>query len=453
MPADLLIIDDNERIFTSLSMNFRRNGFTCRWAANLADALAASREREPSAAIIDLALGSESGLDVMQALMEILPELPVVFISGFGTLEAAVSAMKLGAYDFLPKPLDFKRLLAVVKNAIAAGAAAEPGGKRATRRWSRPESRTAVDPGPEIVSAGGEMERLKEKAAKVALSDLPVLLTGESGTGKELLAEYVHRHSPRRERPFVRINCSSITDSLADSEFFGHARGSFTGATADHRGLFQQADGGTLHLDEIGDMPPAAQAKILRTLETSLVRPVGGIGETPIDVRVVASTNRNLGDLVATGQFREDLLYRINAVHLHIPPLRERRDDVPALIEHFLDEFAGGGAPKRFAPDAAAALAAYAWPGNARELKNIVKVCALLSAGDSIRWDELPAAVKSPPPAAPPAAGISGRMNEVERRAIRDVLAEVGGNRRLAAERLGISVRTLYYKLDRYGLS
>ncbi len=311
---------------------------------------------------------------------------------------------------------------------------------------------------PTIVSVSSSMEKLIAQAARAADSDIAVLITGESGTGKELLAEYVHAASRRAGKPLVRVNCSAIADSLAESELFGHVKGSFTGAVEDHAGYFAQADGGTLHLDEIGDMPLPIQAKILRTLENSLIRPVGGKQEVPVDVRFVASTNKNLGELVERGEFRNDLYFRINPLQLHIPPLRERREDIAPLLRHFLARQPGREGGKRFSVEAEKALLAYDWPGNVRELQNLVKVCALLSPGAIIEADDLPQAVRSAtspsPSAQPPAAtSQSGRLEDAERHAIRTVLDEVGGNRRMAAERLGISVRTLYYKLDRYGLS
>lgn len=453
--AHLLIVDDNERVFKSLAMNFRRNGFPCLWAANNAQAAEAVRGHTVAAAIIDLSLGSESGLDVMKGLLELRPGLPVVFISGFGTLEAAVSAMRMGAYDFLSKPLNFKHLAEVVEKAMLAGR----GGQGASR--TNPDVSSA-QPGrmhaPTIVTASPVLLSLMEKAARVADSDLPVLITGESGTGKELFAEHVHRLSRRRDNSFVRVNCSAVTDSLADSELFGHAKGSFTGAVDNHTGYFEQADGGSLHLDEIGDMPASVQAKILRALETGRIRSVGGATEKAIDVRVVASTNKELRELIVCGIFREDLFYRINAVHLHIPPLRERPEDIRPLLEHFLDRLSREGAAKRVADDALQMLCAYSWPGNVRELRNVIKVCALLAPGTFIRPEDLPEAIRNPEAGRPVEAErsmrtVSGRLEDSERQTIQNVLREVRGNRRLAAERLGISIRSLYYKLERHGLS
>lgn len=438
--GDLLIVDDNERVFKSLAINFRRNGFSCLWAADSRSALRLAGTHSLAAAVLDLSLGSESGLDLMRDLARVRPRLPVVFISGFGTLEAAVLAMKMGAFDFLPKPLDFKRLLDVVNNAIAG---------------SPPEEEAGAEP-VGMVAASPEMRELLERAARAADSDIPVLITGESGTGKELLAEYIHAQSSRRARPLVRVNCSAITDSLAESELFGHVKGAFTGADADHPGFFEQADRGTLHLDEIGDMPLPIQAKMLRVLESSRVRVLGGTREIPVDVRIIASTNHDLAALTDQGLFRTDLYYRINPLQLHLPPLRERRADIPALLRRFLATQPGGEG-KRFSVEAEKLLHAHDWPGNIREMKNVVKVSSLLTPGSVIEADDLPRAFRDREKRDCRPGGsstcVTRRLDETERNAIQSVLDDVGGNRRLASERLGISVRSLYYKLERYGLS
>lgn len=454
MANELLIVDDNQRVFQSLAINFRRNGFACHWAADNRTAMDLADQHAFAAAVIDLSLGAENGLDVMRNILERRPNLPVVFISGFGTLEAAVAAMKMGAFDFLSKPLDFRRLLEVVKNAMLAAT----GQKQESPDTSTTARMHVSEPQPQqsssIVSATPTMEKLLIQAARAADSDIPVLITGESGTGKELLAEYIHANSRRADKALVRVNCSAISDSLAESELFGHVKGAFTGAAEDHPGFFAQADGGTLHLDEIGDMPLPIQAKILRTLESSVVRRVGGKNEFSVDVRFVASTNRSLDELVREGLFRNDLFYRINALQLHIPPLRERRDDIPVLLRHFLDKLPGRENGRRFSVEAEKRLLAYDWPGNVRELRNLVKVCALLAPCAIIGVEDLPQSVKQS--SSPPGEGRtsqSRRLNEAERDAIMNVLADVNGNRRMAAERLGISLRSLYYKLERHGIT
>lgn len=450
MSGTLLIVDDNERVFKSLAINFRRNGFACLWAPDSATTLECAKRNALSAAILDLSLGSESGLDVMAELVTVQPELPIIFISGFGTLEAAVAAMKMGAYDFLPKPLDFKRLLQVVRNAIAAA-----GSESADIPAPTPET-APREQSSDMIASSPAMRDLLDRAARAADSNIAILVTGESGTGKELFAEFIHAHSRRHDRPLVRVNCSAIADSLAESELFGHAKGAFTGAADRHPGYFEQADGGTLHLDEIGDMPLPIQAKILRTLENSMIRPVGGTAETRVDIRLVASTNKNLAEMAEQGLFRTDLFYRINALQFRIPPLRERPDDIKPLLTHFLADVSGSEGEKRFSVEAEKRLLDHSWPGNVRELKNLVKVAALLAPGGIIEVDDLPQAVREPGSAKTSASqtrAMSGRLEDAEKNAIRAVLDEVGGNRRMAAERLGISIRSLYYKLERYDLS
>lgn len=454
MTNELLIVDDNERVFQSLAINFRRNGYDCHWAANNRAALDLVNQHVFAAAVIDLSLGAENGLDVMRNLLDRQPYLPTVFISGFGTLEAAVVAMKMGAFDFLSKPLDFRRLLEVVQNAIAA---ADGGRTRATDTSTTVRlrvSETLSQLHSPIVSANPPMEKLLLQAARAADSDIPVLITGESGTGKELLAEYIHANSRRSNKALIRVNCSAISDSLAESELFGHVKGAFTGASEDHQGFFAQADGGTLYLDEIGDMPLSIQAKILRTLESSMVRRVGGKSEFSVDVRFVASTNKSLDELVWEGLFRNDLFYRINALQLQIPPLRERRDDIPVLLRHFLARLPGREKGKRFSVEAEKRLLAYDWPGNVRELRNLVKVSALLAPCAIIGVEDLPKSVKQPDsPVSEGKTSQSRPLENAEKDAIRNALADVNGNRRMAAERLGISLRSLYYKLERHGLS
>ncbi len=427
----LLILDDNEDVFESLEMNFSRDGQSCLWAANRDQALRHAADHDLAAAIIDLSLGNESGLDAMRDLLAAKPGLPIVFISGYGTLEAAVSAVKMGAYDFLPKPVNFKKLRNVVNEAILGAAKNSPYRNDAAREL--------------IAAPGGIIAKLLEKAARVADSDMPLLVTGESGSGKELLAEYIHRTSPRAGKPFVRINCSAINDSLAESELFGHVRGAFTGAAEERKGYFEQSDGGTIHLDEIGDMSLANQARILRVIEEGSVRPVGGGHEVPVDVRIIASTNKDLDRMSANGKFRLDLYYRLKGVELFIPPLRERSGDIPHLIEHFLRK-AGTRPEQRFSEEALEALTAYQWPGNVRELRNMIKATVLLNPEAVIEAEHLPHVLRAAPVKA------SGRLEQNERDTIVAVLEQVAGNRKLAAKQLGISLRTLYYKLERYGL-
>lgn len=431
MQKTILIVDDNEQIYKSLNLNFRQRDFACRWAKNGQQAIEAVGGGGISAVLLDLSLGAEDGIEVMRSLLAIRPALPVIIITGFGTFDAAVKAIKLGAYDFLPKPLEFGKLYAAVMSSMNIADAA--GG---------PSSNRIVP----IVTQSREIQALCKKAHQLANSDIPVLIIGESGTGKELIASLIHYSSPRRDMPFLRINCSAFAESLVDNELFGHERGAFTGAVQPHPGLFEQADSGTLHLDEIGDMSLATQAKILRVIEEAVVRRIGGIRDNKINVRLIASTNKSLEGLIERGLFRQDLYYRLNAVTLRVPPLRERQGDVPILLDHFLKEFSTGETAGSFSEGAVEILSSYSWPGNIRELRNLVKVCALISESDVIDADDLPEYVRLP------ASSRSGRLNDAERNVIVRTLAESQGNKSLAAERLGISRRTLYNKMERYGI-
>lgn len=433
MSKHILIVDDNERLFDSLAINLRKNRYDAHWAGNGSDALRFAAERRFAAILLDLALGEEKGIDLLPRLLRANPGTPVIIITGYGTFEMAVLAIKMGAFDFLPKPLDIDRLLAILHNAIeiAPSSAAEP----------LPTGHA------DMVADSPAMRELCVKARLVAKSDLPVLITGESGVGKELMAQYVHRHSLRRDRRFLNMNCSAIAESLADSELFGHVKGAYTGAARDRAGYFERADGGTLHLDEIGDMSTAIQAKLLRVIEDSRIARVGGETEIAVDVRLVASTNMDLERAIGEGKFRKDLFYRLDAARLHLPPLRERREDIPALIEMLIRQTAEPGREKRFSSKAEDMLCGYDWPGNIRELKNMVKICVLTAPGKVIEPKDIPRG------ALMRKSGRSVRLLDNERELICKALAEAGGNRQLAAQNLGISRRTLYNKLERYELS
>lgn len=433
MKKHILVIDDNERLFDSLAINLRKNKLGAHWAGCGADAIAMLAERRFSAVLLDLALGDEKGIELLPEILAARPDTPVIIITGFGTLEMAVKAIKMGAHDFLSKPLDIDRLLSVLWSAI--GTNPPPGQDGAWRA------------GGAMVARSHVMRQLCDQARLVAGSDLPVLITGESGVGKELMAEYVHRHSGRAGSAFLSVNCSTIAETLADSELFGHVKGAYTGASRDRAGYFERANGGTLHLDEIGDMSSHIQAKLLRVLETLRFDKVGGDEEVEVEVRLIASTNTDLESAIAAGRFRKDLFYRLNAARLHLPPLRERREDIPALIELFLRQDNDPGREKRFSSKAEDLLYAHDWPGNVRELKNIVKICSLMAPGKIIEVKDIPRLAMERK------ASPSVRLADNERELIQKALADADGNRLLAARNLGISRRTLYNKLERYGLA
>lgn len=441
--SDILIVDDNPQFYKSLSVNFQDFDINCRWSRTGKETMAELAKSQPDAVLLDLSLGAENGLTILERIRTEYADLPVVMITGYGTLEAAVQAIKLGAYDFLPKPLDFEKLCGILERAVAAAKHRPVGDPNEIERA--------------IITISPSLESVFRKARLIGETNLSVLIVGESGCGKELLAELVHSCSSRSGSKMVTINCSAFPEQLIDNEMFGHEKGAFTGADQEHQGLFEQADGGTLLLDEIGDMPLASQAKLLRVLENGQIRRLGGNKDRTVDVRIIASTNRDLPDMIKRRLFREDLFYRLNSAFIYIPPLRERRDDIPLLVRYFLRN-SEKGAKKSFSPEAEKLLTAYHWPGNVRELKNVVELSAVIAQGDVIRPNELPNhLLKESMPADADgghSVGDAGlrTLNEAERDLIVQTLAKTGNNKRKTSQRLGISYKTLFNKLKQHGI-
>jgi len=402
--------------------------------------------------LMDMRMVKMSGMEALEAIHQYNPSLPVVIMTAYSSVETAVAALKKGACDYLTKPLDFEKLkltMARILESIYLKQENETLKQRLGKSFDRER----------IIGRSAAMNTLLDTVEMVASSDATILITGASGTGKELIAEAVHFNSPRKVAPFVRINCAAITETLLESELFGHERGAFTGAERQRKGRFREAHGGSILLDEIGEMSLAMQAKLLRVLQEKEVTPVGGDKNISVDVRVIASTNRDLADMVAKGTFREDLFFRLNVVRLSIPPLGERREDVPELALYFLKGFAEKNHRdiKGFAPEAMEAMIRYAWPGNVRELMNCVERCVVLARSQYITLEDLPFA--------PGDEGLgedhSGLVShlpmkdiplvEVEREAVLQTLDSAGGNRSEAARRLGITRKTLLKKLKQYG--
>lgn len=369
MGARLLLVDDDPDLLKLLSMRLGAAGYHVTAVESAEAALTQLAVARPQVVVSDVKLPGRDGLQLFDEIRARHPTLPLILLTAHGTIPDAVDATARGVFGYLTKPFDGKALLDKVAQAVAvaADAPAPAGGDPAWRAG--------------IVSGSARMAELLAEAQLVARSDASVLITGESGTGKELLAQAIHRASPRARKPFVAVNCSAIPEALLESELFGHVKGAFTGAVANHDGLCVAADGGTLFLDEIGDMPPALQVKLLRVLQERQVRPVGATQSVPVDLRVMSATHRDLDAAMAEGQFREDLYYRLNVVSLHLPTLAERREDIPLLAQHFLDRL-GAKYAKRlsgFAPDAMKALATAAWPGNVRQLHNVVEQVSALT--------------------------------------------------------------------------
>ncbi len=409
-------------------------------------------ERDPVDLVIsDLRMPRVDGRDLLRRAKELAPDVEVILVTAYGTVPDAVGALKDGAADYLLKPLDLEEVEHVVRRALEA---------RHLRRENRELRRRLgeIESLPGIVTAGGPMAEVLSVAARVAPSPVSVLLLGESGTGKELVARAIHAASPRRDGPFVAVSAAALSPSLLESELFGHEKGAFTGADRQRIGRLEAAHGGTLFLDEIGELPPETQVKLLRVLQERAVERVGGNRPIPIDVRVIAATNRDLPKEVAEGRFREDLYYRLAVVTIEIPPLRARRADIPLLVEHFLEKHAAvaGGAKKALSREAMDLLVRYDFPGNVRELENIVQRALVLSRGDLVTTDDLPPAVLGArgEPRPGPGAGTDGTLPEriaaLERALIEEALAAEGGNQSRAAARLGISERALRYKLAKY---
>lgn len=429
----ILVVDDDAAQRLLLGDFVGSLGFRAVEADSAEAALEMIGRTPPDMVLLDVRLPGISGIAALGEIRKIAANLPVLLITAHGDLRQAVEAIKGGADDYLLKPLDLDELEVAIVDALG------PSDEQPAHRRTTPE----LPPG--FVCESAAMRRLVENIAVVAPSRAPVLILGPSGAGKEVVAQLIHRWSPRAAGPLVAANCAGLPESLIESELFGHTKGAFTGAQAARQGFFRAASGGTLFLDEIGDLPLHLQPKLLRAIESGQITPVGSDAPVEIDVRLVAATNRDLAEAVAAGRFRDDLYYRINVVELIVPPLCERSDDLLPMVAQFTGEFAGG--PVRFSPQATQCLLAYPWPGNVRELRNAVQRACLLCRGDVILPEHLPPKVASLAAGGEPPASRPGRLPQVERATILATLEESGGNRTQAAKKLGISRRTLIYKL------
>jgi two-component system response regulator HydG len=445
--ASVLVVDDERSIRVTVGMLLRGEGLTVREADGVPAAMTLLEQEPFDLVITDLRLGNlEGGLEVLRAVKRKAPDTEVVFLTAFGSIASAVEAVKLGAFDYLSKPFEPDDLVLVVRNAMERRALVrEVERLRATLEEEMGLSR--------LVARGPAMKRVLDLVRRVAPSEATVLLQGESGTGKELVARMIHTRSARAGRPFVAIDCGALPEALLESELFGHAKGAFTGAVQTKRGLFEEADGGTVLLDEIGELPQPLQVKLLRVLQEQTIRPVGTNAHVKIDIRVIAATNRDLAARVKERAFREDLFYRLNGIVVEMPPLRDRAEDVIPLALHFMRTFSDrlGKHVSRISPDAVELLLRHPWPGNVRELEKAVERAVVLASGDEIVSEDLPPALRGKPDAA---AGESrGRtLADVEKAHILATLHEHGWNQARAAEELGISRSTLWRKLRDYGI-
>jgi two-component system, NtrC family, nitrogen regulation response regulator NtrX len=453
--ASVLIIDDEPNIRRMVGALLGAEGYEVRDAADGASGVRLATDAEPDVVLLDLMMpGDMDGLGALARLREALPDTPVVMMSGRAGLSDAVRATKLGAHHFLEKPLSPEGVLLAMASAMEL---------RQARREAR-SLRADLGLAAEMIGDAPAMRKLRESIARVAATDARVLITGESGTGKELVASAIHIGGGRRDRPFVRVNCAAIPRDLVESEMFGHERGAFTGATDRRIGRFELADGGTLFLDEVGDLGAEAQAKLLRAIEAREIERLGGGKPIKVDVRILAATNKDLERAAAEGSFREDLLFRLNVIPIALPPLRERPDDIPALVRHFskLHRARTGRLPPEWTPEALSALTRYRWPGNVRELANIVERLAILYAGATVRASDvsavLPIERSGTTPVAPlpdPTAlerPLSETLDEYERVLITRALSAAGGNVAEAARRLRTDRPNLYRRLKRLGI-
>ncbi len=451
MPRRILIIDDEQGVRAALGQLLEFEGYEVRAVGNAVDGITEYTKQRPDLVFLDVKMAGIDGVEALKKIKDGDPSAIVVMISGHATIQNAVEATQLGAYDILEKPLDTDRILVTLRNALRHLDLAEENSRLKETIQSRYE----------IVGKSYGIRAVIDKIDRVGKTPARVLITGENGTGKELVARAVHAQSARAAGPFVEVNCAAIPSELIESELFGHMKGSFTGAVADRAGKFEQADGGTLFLDEVGDMSLAAQAKVLRVLQDNVVTRIGGQKPIQVDVRVLAATNKHLEAEIAEGRFREDLFYRLNVVPIHVPPLRERREDIPSLVAHFVNVLTNreGVAPRTMAPEAVVRLAELDWPGNVRELRNTIERLLILSSGPRIVADDVTRLVGARDPEQ---AGLGSLLDcktfeefkhAAERAFLLAKLREFDWNVSETARGLDMPRSNLYKKIERYGLT
>ncbi len=453
----ILVIDDEKGIVDMLSIALEKDGYRVMTALSCAEGLRQLEHGRPDLVLTDLRMNDGSGFDILKAARQIAPETPVIMITAYTTTKTAIEALKLGAYDYISKPFDLEELKHV------AGMALER--KRLVEENVVLRQKVGSVTFGALVGVSRRMRALFELSERIGRTSSTVLISGESGTGKELIARAIHKGSPRASRPFVSINCGAMPESLLESELFGHEKGAFTGAVKEKRGLFHEAEGGTLFLDEIGEMSLTMQVKLLRALQDRVIRRVGGNTEEQVDVRIICATNKDLARKVADGSFREDLFYRINVIPLPIPPLRERRDDIPHLVKHFLEKVCREQEIplKKISAEAMRLLEAWQWPGNVRELENLIERTVALEPSEIITSSSLPEDFLRPAgvPSStdldslnlpPEGIDLEATLEWVGKRLMHQALDRTGGVQTRAAELLGMSERSLRYYAKKYGL-
>lgn len=447
MKFTILVIDDEKNIRDGLAADFEMDGYEVKTAADGKEGLALLSKGDIDLVITDLRMPGISGEDVLKKVTAEMPGIPVIVLTGHGSIDSAVDAMRNGAYDFLTKPLNLDQLGMIVKRALENRELS----LKHQQLLQEVDSARGLDG---IIGKSSEMQRVLTMVRKVADTKASVLITGESGVGKEVFADALHQLSSRRNNSFVKVHCAALSETLLESELFGHEKGAFTGAEGLHKGRFELAHGGTIFLDEIGEINQSVQIKLLRVLQEKKFERVGGEETIEVDVRIIAATNRNLEEEVKAGRFRQDLYYRLNVIHLEVPPLRERKDDIPLLINAFLDEFnrENNKHIEGFDQRARAALYKYEWPGNIRELQNCIESAVVMASGNEITLNDLPPTVSKATQAASISIPMGITLEEAERIVIEENLAANKGNKSKTADILGIGRKTLHRKLSDYGL-
>jgi DNA-binding NtrC family response regulator len=444
----LLIVDDETELKNALCETLAEEGYETVGAAAGKEGLQALEKREFDLLLSDLMMPGMGGIELLRKALEIDPNLVGIIMTGQGTIPSAVEAMKVGAFDYVLKPFDLKTMLPILGRAMEVGQL-----RRENFRLRQYVGRLNFEsPRYHMIGSGLAMQRVVQLIEKVAPTDSTVLVHGRSGTGKELVARALHFNSPRKSKPLVTVNCAALQETLLESELFGHEKGAFTGAQQTKLGLIEVAEGGTLFIDEVAEMPPALQAKMLRVLEDGHYRRVGSTKECHADVRVIAATNKPLEEEQKAGRFREDLFYRLNVVSIVLPSLRERREDIPALVEHLLVSRPLGMAPCKVDPEAMRAILSYDWPGNIRELANVLERAQILAEDNLITLDDLPENMQMAPPTHQVSSSSPLNLREIEFRTVKAALDQAKGNKVHAAKALGISRRSLYRFIEKYHL-
>ncbi len=442
----ILVIDDEKNIRTGLQAALELDGYEVLLAEDGTTGLSLALNNEVDLVITDLRMPGVSGEEVLRRITTETPGIPVIVLTGHGTVENAVEAMRSGAYDFLTKPLNLDRLSLLVKRALQSRELV----LQNRELEQEAEKRKSFE---HIIGKSPSMLKLFDVVKRVAPTRASVLITGESGVGKELIANALHNLSTRKDNPIIKVHCAALAENILESELFGHEKGAFTGAVSRKRGRFELAHGGTIFLDEIGEINQSVQIKILRALQEKMFERVGGEDTIEVDVRVITATNRDLEKEIAEGRFREDLFYRLNVVRIHVPPLRERKDDLPLMISAFVKEFAeeNGKVIESIDPKARQALYAYDWPGNVRQLRNCIESAVVMTTGTVITLDELPPSIREMDEIPAITIPVGATMADAEREIILQTLAAQNGNKSKTAEVLGIGRKTLHRKLDEYG--